>query len=181
MVIHRENGLPYMDRIFISGGDDRNPIHCMGQRNKQGGFTLVELLVVLVLMALALGLAFQSIGKTSDVKQAKIFAGELTNLLRKARASAVNTGGPFDVRISLPERLCRMEEVELDIPEPLRVEVRRIRFEENGDAVIRFHPDGGSSGGEILVYGPDGFVTGIRVDLFTGAIQKARETDDSLG
>lgn len=150
-------------------------MHCMGHRNKQDGFTLIELVVVLVLLALGAGLVFQNIGGSTDVRQAKVFAKELASFLKKARSTAVNTGGPMTVWISDQERICTMNEAQIEIPEVVRLDGRNIRQDEDGVAYVRFDPDGGSSGGEIIVMAGENPVAILRIDLFTGAVQALRE------
>jgi general secretion pathway protein H len=153
----------------------------MEQRNKQGGFTLIELVVVLVLLALAAGLVFQHVGGSTDVRQAKVFAQELASFLKKARRTAVNTGGPVTVWISDQERACTMNESQIEIPETVRLDGRNIRQDEDGTAYVRFDPDGGSSGGELIVQTGGNPVAVLRIDLFTGAIQALREATDITG
>ncbi|WP_169728975.1 GspH/FimT family pseudopilin [Desulfatirhabdium butyrativorans] len=153
----------------------------MGRRNTEGGFTLIELVVVLVLLALSAGLVFQHAGGKTDVRQAKVFAQELASFLKKARRTAVNTGGPVTVWISESEGTCSMDEAHIEIPEAVQIEDRNVRQDEDGVPYVRFDPDGGSSGGELIVRTGGNAVAVLRIDLFTGAIQALREAADITG
>lgn len=156
-------------------------MHRMGRRKTEGGFTLIELVVVLVLLSFAAGLVFQHVGGKTDVRQAKVFAKELASFLKKARRTAVSTGGPMTVWISDQERLCTMDDAQIEIPEVVRLDGRNIRQDEDGVAYVRFDPDGGSSGGEIIVMAGENPVAILRIDLFTGAIQAIREGTGTVG
>ncbi|MEW6261313.1 MAG: GspH/FimT family protein [Thermodesulfobacteriota bacterium] len=154
----------------------------MGQKHQQRGLTLLELVVVLVLLSVAVGLVFQRVGGTSEVREAKMFAKELAILLKKARRTAVNSGGPVTVWISAAERTCSIEEdVRLEIPEFVRIDGKKVRHNEEGIPYIRFDPDGGSSGGELIVLIDQVSVAAMRIDMFTAAIQNVREDAGGAG
>ncbi len=141
------------------------------RRNPSSGFTLLELVVVLVMLSFAAGLIFQRVGGTSDVREAKMFAKELALLLKKARRTAVNTGGPVTVWISDQDAACILDDTRLLIPETVQIDGRNIRQDDEGQPYVRFAPDGGSSGGELIVMTGGTPVAAMRIDLFTGAIQ----------
>uniref|UniRef100_A0A7C4RTR5 Type II secretion system protein H n=1 Tax=Desulfatirhabdium butyrativorans TaxID=340467 RepID=A0A7C4RTR5_9BACT len=154
----------------------------MRRRNSQSGLTLLELVVVLVLLSVATGLIFQRAGGTSDVREAKLFTKELVLLLKKARRAAVNTGGPVTVWISAAERTCSIEDdVRLEVPEFVRIDGKKVRQNEEGIPYIRFDPDGGSSGGELIVLIGQTPVAAMRIDVFTAAIQHVSEDAGGVG
>lgn len=133
------------------------------------GFTLLELVVVLVLLALVAGLVFQRVGGSAEIREAKIFARELAAFLKAARTSAVQTGAPSIVWIDTDA--CRTSDRHVSVPEILRLETEGLRTTEEGAAYLRFEPDGGASGGLLRVYTTEQPVAVLRIDAFTGAIE----------
>jgi len=141
------------------------------------GFTLLELVVTLSVLALAVGLAIPTIARSTDAIRVRADVAGFSALLRHARERAIVTrtsqavvvdpagrrinlvaGGPEgDVRESraLPERLT----VEADPPPAL---------------VVRFEPQGGSSGGDFRL-SSNGVVYRVTVDALTGRVRSSRQ------
>ena len=143
------------------------------------GFTLLELLLVLTIMAMASILVIPSIGNidsrsfSSQIRQA-------TSLLNYARRIAVVSGQPSTASFYASLEV-RDEE---DTSEPARDSVGRwdstgtaVRYRDSTDREfevdekieITFYPEGGSTGGTLLLSQGDRLVS-IIVDPFTGRI-----------
>lgn len=162
------------------------------------GFTLIEIIVVMVLIAFASSLVFINIGKSGRMKRNRLFAGNMINLCKKARLRAINEGMPACLKISPTLRQCWISfkdtpfkgaadgeeavSIEdqadentsiLNIPENMRIKGSGIRCDDNNIHYICFYADGSSGGGELtLTSEEDGFAFTFRVDMLTGSIRK---------
>jgi|GEM_PF-5846309 len=126
------------------------------------GFTLVEMLVTLAILGLAAGLALQFAGGFGAGRHAQrlseVIAGEIGLLRAEALRSGLTTRLAFDAGSG---RFLSSRAGAVQIPTaPLPV---RIETTETGGkpAEIRFLPDGGSSGGRIILGPPGGVVLTI--------------------
>lgn len=141
-------------------------------RGRDPGFTLVELLVCLALLAL---LAMVSLPRfAGGAQQARLSADGrvVASLLRAARETALARRENVQVVIALDARRVSVEATRsafrLSAVERLAVESDRGRAVE-GEAVIAFQPDGGSSGGRIILEAGAARRV-LRVDWLTGAV-----------
>ena len=73
-------------------------------RDGRAGFTLIELAIVLVLMALAVGLALPFMGRGIDSIQGAAAPRRLVSFMNDARVRAMNTGAPVDVVYDFEKR-----------------------------------------------------------------------------
>jgi type II secretion system protein H len=152
----------------------------MGRRDalsNERGFTLLELIVTLIVIAVAVGLTVPAIGRSTESLRVRAEVAGFSAMLRHARERAIVTrtaqavvvdpdarrvsrrdGGPEgEVRESRPlsERLT----VEADPPPAL---------------TVRFAPQGGSSGGDFrLTSGRT--VYRVTVDALTGRVRSRRQ------
>jgi len=138
------------------------------------GFTLLELLIALALLALALTLVAPSFDRSLGGLGLRTTAYELAGHLRSARAAAQagNVERVLTIDIAsrqywaegvVPRRpLPRLHGIELIIPESERLGAAAGR--------IRFFPDGSASGGRILLI--DGRATAaVSVDWLKGDVR----------
>lgn len=137
------------------------------------GFTLVELLVVLALLALAYGMAAPSLGRAIGSGEMHVAARELAAALREARAAAVGGGravrfvvdgaagayGTGQQRRAVPRGI----EIAAEVPDSRRLSARV--------AAIDFFPDGASTGGRVvLAQRGGGASVAVAVDWLTGRV-----------
>ncbi|MDJ0611685.1 MAG: GspH/FimT family protein [Kiloniellales bacterium] len=143
---------------------------------KPRGFTLVELMVVLVIVGLLLTLApvaFQSAVPSLQVKSA---AQELAAVMRATRSRAIKENREHVVQVDVESGRYRggradQEEV-LDPDIALSLLTAESELDENGGGRIRFYPDGTSTGGRVsLTLGDTTYH--VLVDWLTGRIQVA--------
>lgn len=132
------------------------------------GFTLMEMLVVLMLMSTAVGLASFSLQQGLSSASERRAVGDMVEALRVTRLRAIVTGETattyFDLRrltVKAPGK--RLQQ----LPEHLHVTLNTAA--ELG-ASVEFYPNGGSSGGYLLVVGA---VKRWRIDIgwLTGNVQ----------
>ncbi len=136
------------------------------------GFTFLELLVVMLLIAISSSLVYLSVGRSVAQKEGRLFASEMMGVVKKARSASISTGRPVAFCISSQDRFCWVEgrQVKLDIPEKIRVQQQGMANIDNDVYAIYFYPDGSSSGGEVtLAVGNKPFFV-FRVDILTGIV-----------
>lgn len=143
----------------------------------KNGFTLVEILVVMIILALAGSLVFVNVGRSVTGKQNKTFALEMISLCKKARRMAVDSGVPAALYISASQRCCWINgrEKRLEIPETMHIRGEGITQLNEDEYTIRFYPDGSSDGGELNLSISGQPVYAFRIDMLTGMITRIEE------
>lgn len=138
------------------------------------GFTLLELIVVLAILALAAGLAAPSISRSTDALRLRAEVAGFSAVLRHAREQAITTRQPHRVVVEPASHLVRVyagEEVRRTRSIPTRWSV-----DAPGDAslAVRFEPHGTSTGGHYRIVA-DNVVWRVTIDAFTGRVRTIRE------
>ncbi|MFT7287649.1 MAG: general secretion pathway protein H [Halieaceae bacterium] len=137
-----------------------------------GGFSLVELLVVLAIASLMMVAAVPSSVRFYDNMQARQAVRSTLNLLSSAREKALASGNTQDVHLRPATGRLWLNDQERVLPASLRMTVHgaaELNHEDIG--VIRFYPDGSSSGGGVDLAREDGSGTRISVDWLVGSIR----------
>ena len=118
------------------------------------GFTLLELLVVLLVLALVATFVIPSLGGGEAV-QIKSAARSLAAGLRHTRNQALDGNRPAALSLDVAKREYRLpgEQRARRLPERIDIVLTTARSLREGDArgAIRFFPDGSSSGGRIAL------------------------------
>jgi type II secretion system protein H len=164
-------------------------------QNKRRGFTLIELIVILVILGLSAAVVYPRIG--AGLQGAKIRAGlrDASDLLRYARAQSIMTREQWRVQVDgkggVLDLLGTTQDDESDIltksvvlPEGLsilsvRTELstnRASRKEDTGPKDIIFYPVGNSSGGRIEFRDAKNRMYTIEVNPFNGKVRIIDET-----
>lgn len=153
----------------------------MGHRST-GGFTLLELVVVLVIASLLFSLGGPQVRALYDTMQYREAVRELVSAAKNARRQAFVSGQPMDLLIDTDGNRYAMtqraQEIDTEAFQPLpqNLEIRVIYAAEvspsPGLAAIRFYPAGGSSGGEIAVVRDSGAGVQLKIDWLLGAIKQ---------
>ena len=118
------------------------------------GFTLLELLVVIVLLSLMVVIVPPSLSRPANA-ELKMVTQNMVSALRYTRSLAIakKQAATFDLDVN--ERLYRYPGRSNSQPfdESLRVKYTAARSEFLNDTTgsIRFYPDGSSTGGEIII------------------------------
>jgi len=138
------------------------------------GFTLLELIVVLALMAVLMTVVPPMISSALPGTQLKSASRELAASLRYARNHALTAREEATLTLDVEKHSFKMtgREKSYAIPENLKIEILTAESETKGENIgaIRFFPDGGSTGGRItLSYGERAF--GVDVDWLTGKVR----------
>ena len=139
---------------------------------KNKGFTLVELVIVLILIGLSISLAAPSLGRISKAVELKAGTKKVAAILRYYRSEAVQKGKVYqvifdpsvgEVRIQSVETIStegeaeKLEEIlqkkKYLIPREIQIKEVRIPFSQfpSDFPTIEFYPSGGSNGGSFLL------------------------------
>ena len=145
------------------------------QAARAGGFTLIEMLVVLGVLGLAAGLLALRGPPRSPAAEARVAAVEIAQALRLARARAIAADRPVAFLLDLETRAFRVGDGEWRrLPPGPALLLTAVSGQTLGERLgaISFAPDGSSSGGRIELAVP-GRRLQIGVDWLTGRVQVA--------
>lgn len=122
------------------------------QRGKGGGFTLVELLVVMVIIALVMGLVATSLSRSISGAEARVAARKVVAALRYTRVRAILDKQETVFMVDTEARSYQAPgRPAVTLPEGVDVSLTTARSELTSEEAggIRFFPDGGSTGGHV--------------------------------
>ena len=141
------------------------------------GFTLVELVMVLLLLGVSMAIVLPNIGKGMREREVRGSALGLAAVARDLRSRALFDGVPQQLVVNLTQNsylVARTKEVHL----PADV---KIVSAEGGESVDRdtkkfyFFPNGSGLGGEIVLADSDNAISYlIRLEALTGKIEVSR-------
>lgn len=137
---------------------------------KENGFTFVELLFVMVIVALMLALVGTSISKSISGAEMRTAAQKVAAGLRYTRTHAIVTKSQQVFLIDTETREYRAGDRDpVVLPEGINVELNTARTELTSETAggIRFYPDGGSTGGNVRLEA-NGRVYRVNVAWLTG-------------
>ena len=122
---------------------------------RSSGFTLIELIVVLIIVLLGMTVVGANFSKVSPALQLKTVGGEIVSALRLARTQAISTQQAVSVRFNLYENTYQVQgqQQTLKLPEDLTLSlvILRKNYAGNEIASIIFYQDGSSSGAQVLL------------------------------
>jgi general secretion pathway protein H len=129
------------------------PIDLLARRQgSAAGFTLVEVMVVMVIAALMMGLVAASLSRSISGAEARTAARKVVASLRYTRSQAILKKEQTVFLVDTGERSYRAPGREaVVLPEGMDVLLTTARSEMTSEDVggIRFFPDGGSTGGHV--------------------------------
>lgn len=148
--------------------------------SRHAGFSLLELIVVLIVISLFFAVGAPAASRLFDTMQYRESLGVLTSAAKKARRQALTSGRPVDLLIDTDENAYHITHegiapaleqfTRLDGEIALSVVYAAEVAPEPGMATIRFYPAGGSSGGDITVTRASGAGTRLVVDWLLGDV-----------
>jgi general secretion pathway protein H len=144
------------------------------------GFTLMELLVVLAIMALAGVLSLPLLQRAQPQTLVEQTAGQVVSALRRARELSLASNQQTRVMLDLGQRVMTADGVAEQVKFPDGVALQALS--EGGAglthlAQYRFFPSGGSTGGTIDM-ASGGRVIRIKLNWVTGAITQESVTNE---
>jgi general secretion pathway protein H len=135
----------------------------MTSRNNVAGFTLIEILVVLVIFGLCLGIVAGFVPRRNTRLELANAAEALAGALRLARAHAISTGAPVGFALAPDGRGYMVDGAARILPADISIAAT---------GPIRFAPDGSASGGAVRLATP-GRALAVQVDWLTGRVTLA--------
>ncbi len=143
-------------------------------RTPQRGFTLLELIVVLVIAGLILAITPPLFSRAMPGTQLKGAARQIASALKYARGHAVVSQREARFTLDVERRLFSVtgRNKRVSLPESLDYRLFTARAERMSDSVgaVRFYPDGSSSGGRVtLAHGERKYH--VDIDWLTGQVE----------
>jgi general secretion pathway protein H len=140
---------------------------------RQAGFTLLELLVVLAIISLLILAVPQLRSGGRQGFQAQAAAYELATALRGTRALAISSNSETQLVLDVSRKIYRAAPKGRDRTLQATLALQADGAVVPGDsrlAVIRFFPDGSSSGGRITIAPASGPSHFVRVQILSGRV-----------
>jgi general secretion pathway protein H len=142
---------------------------------RQSGFTLIEVIVVLVVLGLMVGLVMEHGPMRSRTLETRAAATELVQALRVARSRAIALDRPVSVVLDVAAHRFRVDGAPpRALPPAVGVSATALAGDTIGDRIasIGFAPDGSSTGGHIDL-GDRGSRVRVVIDWLTGQVSIA--------
>lgn len=143
------------------------------------GFTLLEVLAVLVIVVLVLAFAGVSISRSLGNAKIRGAAKELVAELRYTRGQAIVTRSPQALELNVDNRTFKAPKRPLKkLPDEIFMKVLTAESDVDDRATgrIRFFPDGSSTGGRVTLLW-DEREWRVEVAWLTGEVRLDRDTD----
>jgi general secretion pathway protein H len=157
------------------------------------GFSLIELMVVLIVISISVSLVVPSLSRFSRTVELKGAAKKVSGILRYCRSEAVNKGRVYQALFDSNLREVRVQSMawkeEKDekpegkippktysLPEGIWVKEADIPSPQYPSdlPLIEFYPNGGSNGGAILLNSPENKGYKVKVHFLTGMVEVER-------
>jgi Tfp pilus assembly protein FimT len=144
--------------------------------SKQEGFTILEIVLVVLLMALAMGISYPSLTRSHSVFQIRATGRNVLNTLRYAREKAITEQQVLIVSVDRESQTVVLSDEfggdAKTIAMPNNIRIARIALQgqevTQGVLKIRFLPNGGSDNAEILLNSDRASALRIVTDPITG-------------
>jgi general secretion pathway protein H len=145
------------------------------EAGRQSGFTLIEVIVVLVVLGLMVVLVMQHGPMRSRTLETRVAATELAQALRTARSRAIALDRPVSVMLDVVAHSYRVDAAPpRALPPAVGVSVTALAGDTVGNriAFISFAPDGSSTGGHVDLT-DRGSRLQVAIDWLTGRVSIA--------
>ena len=142
-------------------------------------FTLIELLAAITIVGMVLAAAVPASARFYKSVQYRQAVRDVITTLGSARFAAVNSGVAQDVVINPEKREIRLNDKLTRLPQELNLVVSSAsELNQQAEGVIRFYPEGGSSGGGIDIERPGADGIRVSVDWLVGRVTHESYTID---
>lgn len=142
------------------------------------GYSLMELVVVLAILAVGAALVGPAVGRTVDDVRARAEAAAVAAFLRSAREQAITRQQAVEVTVDRDAHALLLRRAGREVPAapPTRL-ASHAALRAEGGAIptgVAFLPHGTSSGGRFMVRAPGAREYTITVDALTGRVTTGR-------
>ena len=142
--------------------------------SRPGGFTLIEMLVVLVIMGLAYAMTAPMFSAGVSGADLKAAARQVAAGLRKARSEAVTHKYEVALNMDVKQRQFQLSGDKQIYHLPGKIDVKLFTAQSElvnaQTGAIRFYPDGSSTGGRVTLFRGDSKYE-VDVDWLTGRVK----------
>ena len=138
------------------------------------GYTLIETTVVLLVLALAAGLAAPAIGRGLDTIRLRAEVAGVASFLRAARERAITQHHALDVRIDEAGRTLTLNAGDEDVRAVRHLTVLHIEADPRAARTVTFFAYGLSTGGRFRLEAPGPVVYVVTVSPLTGRVSTRR-------
>lgn len=140
---------------------------------RQRGFTMLELMVAISIIAMLLAVAVPASSRFYESMQYRQAVRDVVTTLASARYGAVNSGRAQDVAVDPTANTIEFNGDITQLPEGFSVAVHAAgELNRERAGVIRFYPEGGSSGGGVDLERADGSGVRVSVDWLMGRVRQ---------
>jgi len=149
-------------------------------RAREGGFSLIELMVVMLIVSMLFALVGVSISRSIQGAEIRNASREIVAGIRHTRGQAIIQREQQTFQVDADSKTWTAAEREpVEIPEGLDITINTARSEMTGENAggIRFYPDGASTGGSVELLAGERTWT-VEVSWLTGEVSIKRESDD---
>ena len=128
----------------------------MRPRNRHSGFSLIEIMAVMILMVLILAMVGVSFSRGISAAEVRSAGRDLMAAVRVTRGEAIIRREEQRLVFNLEEnyyRIAARGDKRIDLPDGMKLGLRTARGEVDSEteAAIRFFPDGSSTGGRVFL------------------------------
>lgn len=138
------------------------------------GYTLIETTVVLLVLALAAGVAAPAVGRGLDAIRLRAEVAGVASFLRAARERAITQHHALDVRIDEAGRTLTLNAGDEDVRAVRHLSVLHIEADPRVARTVTFFAYGLSTGGRFRLEAPGPVVYVVTVSPLTGRVSTRR-------
>mgnify|MGYP006132307801 CR=1 FL=1 len=148
---------------------------CYAAPRSKRGFTMLELIAAISIAAIVLAVSVPATGRMYQSVQYAKAVRDVVTMLQSARYIAINKGRAQDVEINPKTQTLSLNDKQQQLPDGFKIFVHTAEeLNKRDSGVIRFYPEGGSSGGGIDIESPTGVGVKIGVDWLIGGVTQVR-------
>ncbi|TGD74107.1 type II secretion system protein [Mangrovimicrobium sediminis] len=137
------------------------------------GFTLVELVIAMAIAGLLIAVTVPGSRKLYQSMQYNQSVRGVLGLLHEARRKALDSGKPQDVELDTEALQITLNDKTRQLPEGFQLSVSTAsEMNRQNLGVIRFYPEGSSTGGDLEIVSPTGRGVHITVDWLMGGVKQ---------
>jgi general secretion pathway protein H len=139
------------------------------------GFTLLELLAALAIAGLVLAVSVPASVRMYESMQYRQAVRDVITLFSSARYKAIQSGYAQSVEILPDKNELHLNSTIKQLPKGTRISVdSAVELNRGNVGVIRFYPEGGTSGGSVKVEAANGRGVKVAVDWLLGTVSQEK-------